>query len=445
MKKLVLILSFANALVACKADNPSLTAKPLPPIQKISYAEGESRADGLHQAINNQVDILFVLDDSDSMKPHLKNVSENIEKFANELAKIKSIDFHIAFTKVFDRDLVQVCPAGTDRAGQRNYDDAGTLTALKGAGAPDANQRRYVTRQDDFINVMKTTVSESKTDYVEENVFTPNVCPMGPEREESTTPLLAVLESNPNELTTNKGFRRKTAKFVAIIVSDAKDAAVDNSIISLDQVYQRLMLATHSTEDRKNVRVFSVVIKPGSKLDASTRPVKVSFNGSECGIDPAFAEPGSKKVPNPRTKKMDSQNKWVSKTITMNDNPLAKLAQMTEDEGSARIDQVVSICDENYGTALARFGTRIQQDILADLVVPLDRAPQIVPGQTPVTVMLGGAALRADKWSFQIKNGVHQIVIPAKGIDWSQLPADSEVLVKYTEVDLSRSTSKYWQ
>lgn len=445
MKKIAFLTLLVNTLVACKAENPSLTTRPLPPIQKVSYAAGEVRADGLHQAINNQVDILFVLDDSDSMASHMQNVGDNIEKFANELSKIKSIDFHIAFTTVFDRDLVQVCPAGSDRAGQRNYDDAGTLGILKGDGAPNPDERRYVTREDNFVGILKATVNGSLIKkYIEQNDFTPNVCPQGAEREESTTPLLAVLENPVLAQTTNKGFRRKNAKFVAIIVSDATDAAVDNGWISLDQVYQRLMLATHSTEDHRNMRVFSVTVKPGSHLDVTAKTHVVNDGKNKCGVDPAFAESG-KKIADPITRTMKSINHWVAKTITMKDSPLARLAEMTEDEGDQKVDQVLSICNPNYGSALALFGTRIQQDILQDLVVPLDKAPQLTPGRTPVTVSLGGVPLASDKWFYEQKNGLNQIVIPARGIDWSNLPANSEVLVKYTQVDLAKPTSKYWQ
>jgi hypothetical protein len=434
MKKLVITAATAALLSACQATNPPLTAPPRPPQPKIDYQTVTETADGLSVSFDPRVDILFIIDDSGSMRAHQQNLSRNINKFVESIAQVKTIDFHIGYTVVHDSTrygtaVPPVCPPGSDAPGRVNYLDPGSLNELQGPAAPK-DGRRYVTKDDDFRAVLSATLDpQQNPKLVKELIDDPSKCQYGAQEEESFTPLLGALD-NPVILNgPNKGFRRDGALFVAVIVSDAKDAAVSQGRLTPETVAVRIARATGEGKyGQKRFRVFAVAIKPGSRQDQKN----VSYKGQSCEADPAFA---LSSYQDPR----GTHYRWPSNHVIGEDeNPLATLAKLTEDPGGA--DQVLSICDKNYGETLARFGTQIKQDALTDIEIDLPRRPQITDDPAKkLRVFLGDIELDSSLWRFDLNN--LRVVVYGQKIDWNKY-ANSKVRVQFTPVDDSRSTSK---
>lgn len=389
MKKVTHLLNAAlavSALTACKANNPPLTAPARAPLPKIEYRVVESTREGLVVEFDTRVDILFIIDDSRSMEKHQKKLSENINAFVDEIAKIKAIDFHIGYTVAHDSRryeggiVPRTCPADSDTKGRDslipNWDDAGTLRPLKGPIEKLAG-RRFVTPEDDYREILKASLDplENKflvKDLVNKTQEEPNACAYGPENEELFTPLLGAL-TNPVVLNANKGFRRDGAMFITIIVSDAKDASGK----SAHEVKRRIEETIGNSSNKRKFRAFAVAIKPGLEIGPGSR------TWSTCRPDPAFAD-GKDSLGN---------YSFSRRVISDEENPLAELAQLTEDGPQDKVDQVLSICDENYGMQLAGFGKLITQDALTDLELQLHRRWDVSIPEKALKVFIGETEL----------------------------------------------------
>lgn len=86
----------AAAGTACSPENPRLTAPPV----KYGVAATESKPQILN--VTPKVDIMMVIDNSDSMLDEQNDLSRNIDRFTTGLASNSGIDFHIATVSVWD-------------------------------------------------------------------------------------------------------------------------------------------------------------------------------------------------------------------------------------------------------------------------------------------------------------------------------------------------------
>jgi hypothetical protein len=396
----------------------------------IDRAEAVKTAQTPPIKFNPYVDILFVFDNSDSMKKHAAAVAKEIDKFTAELQRHDVTDFHIGITFVYDRTLPQFCGPQTKDPGHKVYNDSGSLEVL----SPALGERHYVTRQDDFVGIIRAKLLDKDfiPTFIPFHENEPTVCAQGPEREESAKPMLDALR-NPALSAKggpNYGFRRPGAAFVAILVSDAKDEAITDGKISVDQVIAELQQAAGSTPQKKLARIFAVAVKPGSVQHGPL----VGIDGHLCKPDPAFQVRVQTKS--------GFQDLWPSsRTIEPADSPLAQLAMATEDKGDKHVDQVMSICDPNYGETLARYGAAIEQQAIEDIVIPLERPPQeYAPGskeqaEKGLAVFLGGVELPTNVWSPEIIDGRYAVTIKTSQINWKKFDRNSEFTVRFTPVD----------
>jgi len=425
--RVLLGLMCVVTLSACQSDNPGLTG-PLPPPQAPEqFQTNEQNATPFVKRFDPRVDILFVIDDSNSMRRHQVNLSRNINRFIEQFSKIKAIDFHIAYTFTHDRiryrpDVVPaVCGPNTEAAvrGRVNWNEPGTLQPLIGLEG-----RRYVTRTDNFVQVLGQTFDPEKNPALVKNIFKPrdpNKCASGAEYEELFTPLLGTL-TNPL-LTENKDFRRPGAFFVAILVSDAKD----ESGMTAEQVYQRMVRVLNDAKLETNrFRVFAVAMKPGTVIGTDTP----GYKDGSCVPDPAWAE---RSVTDPDSG--ETRHSWPrSYQIRPEDNPLANLANLTQDEGQARDSQVLSICDPNFGDALAKFGEQIKQDTLHDMIIDLkDVRPRVFLDpqhqDKNLRVFLGEREIPAKFWKYHSQS--NSIVLKSGSVHWTE---DDQIRVQYVPV-----------
>lgn len=425
-------LTAALLLTACKSDNPPLTGPAAEPPPKINRPTSQATASGLTVTVDSRVDILLVIDDSASMRNHQANLSRNIHRFIDEIAKVTAIDFHIGYTVVHDSSRYGVV-VERECGGKLNWEDPGTLKTLKDSSGVLAKEgRRFVTAKDDFRTILRDNLDPVKNpDLIKP--FTQktdkNPCATGPEEEELFTPLLGAVD-NPIVLNgANKGFRRQGALFVAILLSDAKD----QSGISPEEVVNRLNVAVGADRSGKRPRVFTVGFKPGTKYGTS------SPNHQTCKPDPAWSNG-----------MQGDRVQWPSiAEVGEFDNPLVNLARLTQDSPNSQPGHTLSICDSNYGEALAKFGTQIKQEALRDIRVPLGGFTQITNEQkNQLQVMLGDEVLvqsvpgRRGHWTHDVQNEV--IIIHAQSIDWAKHPKE-KIRIVFTAAGADQTTRPAWQ
>lgn len=423
LTKLMMISTMTSGLLltACMARNPALTGQPPPPAAKAVYKATEWKADGLTVDIDTRVDILFVIDDSESMFQHHKKLSQNINKFIDEIAESKAIDFHIGYTVAhdtarYDGGIVpRVCPAGSDVKDRDtsipNWEDAGSLRPLKGP-VEKLGERRFVTPEDDYTAILKASLDPLQNKFLVKpylnNTEGKNICPYGPEAEEFFLPLLGALTNPVIAAGVNKGFRRPGALFVAIIVSDAKDASDKLAQDVLPRI--RAAVGDNGQPGAPRFRAFSVVIKPGLEVGLLGRDKKgTKIWKNNCALDPAFKSP---------------EGTFPVHRVADDENPLAVLARLTEDTDDRKVDQVLSICDKDYGSQLAQFGRLVTQDTLGDVIIPLGARHDVKDPSKRLTVFIGektplkeGPKDKGGQW--ELNPNTKRVTIYSQNVDWS--------------------------
>lgn len=443
-QRILLAASATLGLSACDANNPAVTGPDPKPEAEIVRAAVESSAEGLTVKYDNRVDILFVIDNSESMEKHQTNLSRNIKKFIEAFKAVDSIDFHIAYTFVHDRTRYLADNSVVPKMciDKKQWDDPGTLQPF--LGLSDAN-RRFLTREDGaaLSDLMSASWDPEKNrenllkPFRNFNAKTPALCAFGPEVEESFSPVLEVLENpvlSQDPTSPNHGFRRPGAFFVAILISDAKDGAVGLSPKQggLDErtVFNRIKAAAGVNEAGENrFRVFAVTMKPGTKLVKTCRP------------DFAFADPDKGDVIQEVKNKDGSTSRsygfnW-GREIEKSESPLATLAQMTEDIGGE--DQVLSICDTDYGSKLATYGAKIQEDALPDLNIDLSQRFEISAAKNKdLRVYIGEDEMSDEQWDLNTNN---TITIYGKKVDWVKYQ-NQEITIRRTPVNLTDETTR---
>lgn len=268
--RLLLALS-APLWLACQSETNAL--KPGP----VAIESEEVLSDGVEVDINPMVDILFVIDDSGSMRAHQANLAKNINQFVDGFAKSSLIDFHIGVLSIWDSrrygrydiDENKVIQAGDvpaiGRDGKRLFDPIGELKELKAPvgleAALKSQPKQYVTRGDNYVDILRETLKIGVREY--NKVTTDKVDASGPEYEEVFTPVLAALR-NPIADTKNKGFLRKNAHLVVIFVTDANDA----SVVGADQMNDFFI----KLKDRGNFTVFGVINPTSQRLNCARDP-----------------------------------------------------------------------------------------------------------------------------------------------------------------------------
>lgn len=428
--KLVTVAAISSLmLTACQNDNPGLSAPPRQPEKAINWPMAEDSVQVQEKTIDPRVDILFVVDHSASMINHTTNLSRNINQFVRGIAKVKAIDFHIGYTFIHDSSRFGTIVPAKCQNGRINWDEPGSLQPLKGpADKLPKDGRRFVKSTDDYESILTATLSPAQNpsliqNYQDPDPKHPEICPSGAEQEESFTPLLGAFNAGL-EATVNKGFRRPGALFVAILVSDAKDASGH----APEEIYAKLKEYTGEVDPaHPRVRVFAVAIKPGTKIGKQY--------ADQCKPDPAFADGSSV------NQYGHTVYEWpAARVIKDDENPLTVLAKLTEDPAT-KGDQVLSICDPNYGATLAKFGTQIQKDALQDVTINLNSRPQVTADPSKkLTVYVDQTPLtEGAQWDYN-PNTV-SVNIRAQNIDWDKF-MNRKVSVSYTPALDSLKTTK---
>ncbi len=199
----------------------------------ISEDGGQSQFD-----FNPQVDILFVMDNSDSMKSAQENLKSNIDRFTAGITKNKMIDYHIGVVATWD---------STERFAKMKKDsfNVGDLRYVKDSSGKAVNKRFY-TKADGGKNSLAVTIAIGVTPYAEG----------GPEIEEFFSPVAAAIEKTGRG-DVNEGFFRDNAQLVVVIMTDADDST---SRISPEQMAKTLIDFKGGKEEK--VSVYGVLVRP---------------------------------------------------------------------------------------------------------------------------------------------------------------------------------------
>ncbi len=348
-------------LIGCSPDSPKLMA----PAEK--YFATETDGGTFKVEFNPKVDILFVVDNSASMKDTQEALSQNIDRFVETFVKNEIVDFHIGVVSVYDsrRQNPEV----------PNFYPLGQLRPIIGAeGSSDKTQPGFITRETpNYVQALKSSIKlgvldlwseECKAEAKAKKVQPKNHCPYfgGPEYEELFSPVKAAL-SDPMSSGSNAGFYRPEAHLVVILISDAKDSGVSTSGPELKDFLlndlkggNRSLVSSYGVLFPKEVMVCKSPVDPNSIIKADpSRGAQTPGSGSN------------------GTTQLDP---W----------------------DFVGADAVMSMCDNNYGDRLAKIGDDIRRRTLSRII----HLPIQAEGQT-IEVRYGSQMIpqsREKGWTF---------------------------------------------
>lgn len=238
---------FFLGLNACSPESASLSVeKPIydepaqipqyeyiPPqkFEWISEDGGQSQLD-----FNPQLDILFVTDNSESMKSAQENLVQNIDRFTAGIVKNKMIDYHIGSISVWD---------SSERYLKTKKDSyqIGDLRFIKDSKGQNFN-RRFITKNEKKL--LASTLNIGVIPYDQG----------GPEFEEFLSPLSAALDKSGRGAV-NDEFFREEAQLVVILLTDADDSSKD---IVPEQLAKKLIDFKKGRAEK--VAVYGVLVRP---------------------------------------------------------------------------------------------------------------------------------------------------------------------------------------
>ena len=187
---------------------------PLPPLIQLTFDQ---------VATQKKVDILFIVDNSTSMKPDLKAISN---KFQDFISYISTSDYRIGFIN-------------TDVMTSWQSDSPGFYGNLKPVGE---NGEIYI---DSSMNNQEELFISAIQDQ-----------PMGHPTEK---PLQAILMAVEKRFTTNKDFFRDEAQFISVIISDEDESADEIGLSNPHEVYEELVQEFGSS----HINSVTIGIPPG--------------------------------------------------------------------------------------------------------------------------------------------------------------------------------------
>lgn len=158
-----------------------------------------------------KVDILFVIDNSDSMIHHQENLKKNMNRFVEAFEANKHLDFHIGVTAIWDSIRYNGVTVTADKfhpLGLLYPVKTESLTANASQPAPLA-PATFVTRSANYVEVLGETLKIGVIPFAMG----------GPENEELFSPVVAAIDGR------NPGFIRPDAHLAVIMITDADDVS----------------------------------------------------------------------------------------------------------------------------------------------------------------------------------------------------------------------------
>ncbi len=218
MKKLVSSAALVTlaVLAACNAKNTDMQAPP-ETFQAVTIEAARTQT-----LADPKVNILFVVDNSGSMKGYQDKLAQNMKLFSEKFFANSRIDYKIGVVPVYDSKYLN--DQTVYAHGLRKMNALGQLVHLKGLVASDNQNQVFVTRQ-----------TKNPQQVLEQTVAIGTQ--WGPEAEESFSPVLAITDATINA-EKNQGFYEKDAYLAVIFLTDADDVTPG---LSGEDFYQQLV------------------------------------------------------------------------------------------------------------------------------------------------------------------------------------------------------------
>ncbi len=374
MKFLIPSMTLASVLAfACAPSNPQEMGKPknLTPPETIRQANQVAPV-ATKVVFQPKADVLFVVDNSDSMQTPQKNMNDNIDKFVAAFEADKRLDFHIGVTSIFD----------SRRYGPvvKKFWPIGKLFPIvdgKNPVVPDgqwpsfddgALGSDFVTRSPGYGTVLGKSL---KIGVIHREDLHGNDLG-GPEFEELFSPVIPALDGR------NPGFVRQDAHLAVIFITDADDV----SSISPSKLASDLLRLKGN--DQSMVSTFAVLsISQGCHRDPGNRKTK---------DNPNYVENG-------------------------------QILEFLKDTRGHSYD----LCDKNFGARLAEAGKLIDRNAAKAMKINLDSVPEA--GTLKVT--LSGTS-REIPYQYDPSN--YSVTIQSSAMDGQ--PLDAQIEVTYIPVDV---------
>lgn len=348
---------------------------------------------------NPRLDILFVTDNSDSMKDAQANLVKNIDRFTSEIVKNQQIDYHIGVISTWD-DSERFVQTKKDTYGIGELRFAKTSAGLQ-------LPKRYVDRKD-APSTLAATLKIGVAPYAEG----------GPENEVFFSPVLAALEKTGRGAA-NEEFFRADSQLVVIFMTDADEYA--KSTVSNQEVIDALVKSKGGNADK--VSVYGVLVganAPETSKDWGLR-IHPTYH-SEC-FD--FNAKG-KAVKNNGTCSPFGPDKLEALIFKANE----KIGSTTE---TLRKQFIMNILSPKFGDDLATIGGDIKRKTLEKEIF-LNKVPRQTEGQYQIRVRYGNAE--------QLAKGKGRVIERDIKKGWSYNPATNSIRlsgdIKYEYIEGAR-------
>ena len=194
-----------------------------------------------------KVDVLFVIDNSESMKNHQENLKKNIGRFSEAFEANKDLDFQIGVVTVWDSVRFNGVTVTADK-----FRPVGTLYPVQ--DAINSVSKTFVTRSENYVQVLGETLKIGVVPF----------SMGGPENEELFTPVIAAIDGR------NPGFSRQGAHLAVIMITDADDVS------SISPTKLRDTLALSKNGDKSLYSTYAVLSlskdcpkDPGNRIDSN--------------------------------------------------------------------------------------------------------------------------------------------------------------------------------
>jgi hypothetical protein len=340
-------LSLVSLLVlaACSPESTTMVVTPPIPVQAkpagstvARQQQGWLTEDGgqSQMEFNPQLDILFVIDNSDSMRAAEANLFSSIDRFAaGFMTKNPIIDYHIGVISTWD---------SSERFAKNKKDpyQIGELRLVKD-GNEQTNNKRFLTRADNK-SLLASTLKIGVASYADG----------GPETEEFFSPVSAALDKSGHGAV-NDGFFRDDSQLVVVFLTDADDAS---SQLTPEQMKKKLVDFKGGRADK--VSVYGALVRKSdsdSLKDWDLRRVKRYH--PEC---------------------FDSKNPPEGCRTGFGPDRMEALISLSNSEPGSPSEilknHTMSIVSKNFGNDLASIGANITEKTLAK-VIPLSQLPAI--------------------------------------------------------------------
>ena len=384
MKHLGLLISSLFLLAACGQSSENLQGRRdlpsdppyVPPPVKVEKIDWIKLDGGnLQVDFNPRVDILFVIDDSDSMKSAQENLISNVGRFVETFNQNKIIDYHIGVVSVWD---------STDRFKSFTHPyQVGELHNVKNNRGQVSN-RRFVSRTDKVKEILAPTLNIGVTPYDKG----------GPEKEEMFSPIdEAIKKSKHGDV--NDGFFRDDAQLVVVILTDA-----DDSTASIQPKEMAKKLFDFKGGNTNKVSVYAALVKktdPDVSKDWDLR------------VHPKY-HPECFTIENGRNKNNGTCVEGFGPDRLEQFVLASNLGRGTEKE--VRQTNIMSLIQESFGEDLGKIGSEISRRTLAKEVF-LDQKPRRddKTGRLMIKVRYGTTE--------QLENNKAQVINENKKSGWS--------------------------